>query len=90
MYKGDVIIPKPAGSIPMPPSGRPKGLGRRNPHSGEFTRSSASSKRGIDIHNGLNKISIFFNGKPSYKPAKPRVSKNPFTKMMNFMLRGNK
>lgn len=89
MYKGDPIMPKPMGNknIVMPPSRKPKGLGRRNPHSGEFTRKGTGSKHGAAISRGLNKISIFFSGKPLHKPAKPRVSTSPFTKMMNTILR---
>lgn len=88
MFKGKPKIAKPAGMIsdPMPPSGKPKGMGRRKPHSGQFTRGSCDTRNGEAIASGLNKISVFFTGKAQYKPVKPKVFKNPFTKVMNTIL----
>ena len=88
MYKGEPIIPNKMGAknIYMPPTIKPKGLGRRKPHSAQFTRKGSSSRHGAAISNGLNKISIFFTGKALYKPTKPKIQTNPFTKMLNTIL----
>lgn len=89
MYKGIAIMPKPARIIHEAVSKgvRVKGMGRRHPHSGVYTRKSSDTKHGIAISNGLNKINMFFSGQPFHKPVKPKVSTNPFTKMMNTILR---
>ena len=94
MYKGEPIIPEPMGkhNIVMPPSSRPKGLGRRHPHSSNFTRNRAKGNTdkeadiaAIAISNGLDKISLFFTGKKTNR--KVTINKtNPFEKMMNFIL----
>ena len=77
----------------MPPTTRPKGLGRRNPHSAIYTRKSVNKNTdkeaelaGLAISNGLDKISLFSTGK-SNMLKKPVINKsNPFKKMMDIIL----
>lgn len=92
MYQGESKIPKPAKTVheAVSKGRRVKGMGRRHPHSSEYTRKGNPTSNGFAIQNGLNKISVFFSGKPLNKPAKPRVPffNNPFKSMMNTILKG--
>lgn len=91
MYKGKPITPKPMGqkNIYMPPTGKPKGMGRKNPHSGNFTRNSKPISNLDRMMKGFDKINIFFTGQPVTKPVKKApMFNNPFTSMMNTILKG--
>lgn len=88
MFKGQPIIPQiPGNGVVMGPSRRPKGLGRRTPHSGRFTRKTCQTfDHSIAISDGLDKISLFFTGKQIKR--KPVISKtNPFKKLMDKLLK---
>lgn len=88
MFKGTPVIPKPMGAKNkyMPPTSRPKGVGRRKPHSGKFTRNSKESSNPAALMSGFNKINIFFNGMPLVENVKPAPVKNPFSNLMNHIL----
>lgn len=71
MFKGKYTVATPRNKdLIMPPSGKPKGMGRKNPHSGIFTRGTKqSSPHAIAISNGLDKINFFFTGSKQNKPV---------------------
>ena len=96
MYQGKSEIAKPRNkNIYRGPSRRPKGMGRRNPHSSEHTRKlkgrhTQYDKTALAISNGLDKISLFFTGKPHMEKVKAPVSSNPFAGLINKLLTFNK
>jgi len=79
--------------IIMPPSIRPKGWGRRNPHCGDYTRkrgNKTNDKTALAISNGFDKISLFFTGRKAVKKPSLVSSNNPFANVINKLLNFNK
>ena len=94
MIQTSIGVAKPRNkNILMPPSRRPKGIGRRNPHDSKYTKKQKprNDNLALDISDGFDKISLFFTGRKRAKGVEPvDNSKNPFMNVINKLIKGLK